>query len=243
MAKKTNKTEHVLSLLSGAGAVSEKEEAKAAKSSPVTEIPAADLQGNVHVVMAPGAREDPVAEIVKQKLEEQLLEELDRQEEPVLAAQEDGEQRTALSTDEVPEVREEIPAQKAFAAPGNNSIQEASVTQDKSAAPEAEKQGQAEKDREPEEMDGYVFYNIMERIVKDKAMKYMKQFGNCTCRRCEADTIALALSKLPPKYVVAKEDSVSPLVNFYEDHFAGQVIVEITKACIVVNKNPRHNTK
>lgn len=223
MAKKTNKTEHVLSLLSGAGAVSEKEEAKAAKSSPVTEIPAADRQGNVHVIMAPGAREDPVAEIVKQKLEEQLLEELDRQEEPVLAVKEDGEQRTAPAPDEVPAAREEIPAQKAPAAQDEIPAQKASVT--------------------PEEMDGYVFYNIMERIVKDKAMKYMKQFGNCTCRRCEADTIALALSKLPPKYVVAKEDSVSPLVNFYEDHFAGQVIVEITKACIVVNKNPRHNTK
>ena len=90
-------------------------------------------------------------------------------------------------------------------------------------------------------MDGFVFYNIMESIVQEKAIKYMKQFGNCTCKRCEADTIALALSKLPPKYVVAKTDSISPLLNFYEDHYAGQIIVEITKACIVVNKNPRHN--
>ncbi len=114
---------------------------------------------------------------------------------------------------------------------------------DRKAAEEAERKA-AEADerkiREEDGMLGHVFFNMMEKIVRDKAPEYMEKFGVCNCTRCTADTIALALSKLPPKYVVVEETAVSPLLSFYEDHYAGQIIVEITKACIAVNSNPRH---
>lgn len=227
MAKKTNKTEHVLSLLSGAGTTTEKEESGSVKKdSQVQQEPRMDNRGSVHVVMAAGTQTDPVAEAVKEKLEKEFQEELEMQQQPRKAEEAAG----------IPSPAEQTASDQGETATEGVSAENAAGQ----ALPAAEAIVPEEKD---EDMDGYVFYNIMERIVKDKAMKYMKQFGNCSCRRCEADTIALALSKLPPKYVVAKEDSVSPLVNFYEDHYAGQVIVEITKACIVVNKNPRHNRK
>lgn len=231
MARKTNKTDHVLSLLSGAEPAPEKVEKT--KQEPKQDdadkaVSTVTHQGSVHVVVAKGKEGDPVAEIVKEKLQE----ELDRQEE--LERQE--KQEEILSEKE----EEPFPAQNTYMPQEASAPQEAQ----ESPMPEAEPPDTEEEPpapEEPKEMDGYVFYNIMEKIVQDKAMKYMKQFGNCTCRRCEADTIALSLSKLPPKYVVVKKDSVSPLLNFYEDHFAGQIIVEITKACIIVNKNPRHN--
>lgn len=227
MAKKTNKTEHVLSLLSGAGTTTEKEDSGSAKKdSQAQQEPRTDNRGSVHVVMAAGTQTDPVAEAVKEKLEKEFQEELAMQQEP-----QEAEEAVSIPSSAEQTVSEQGETVKESAPAGNETGQ---------TIPAAEVIVTEEKD---EDMDGYVFYNIMERIVKDKAMKYMNQFGNCTCRRCEADTIALALSKLPPKYVVAKEDSVSPLVNFYEDHYAGQVIVEITKACIVVNKNPRHTRK
>lgn len=216
MAKKTNKTEHVLSLLSGTDAAVEKDEKKETEKkgtgqendTAVQENPAVNRRGNVHVVLANGGEGDPVAEIVKEKLQEEL-------------------DNYPLPSEEGSSTETETPSEEpaAEAAPGSAQTQEE----------------QSPKEQKPEVMDGFVFYNIMESIVQEKAIKYMKQFGNCTCKRCEADTIALALSKLPPKYVVAKADSISPLLNFYEDHYAGQIIVEITKACIVVNKNPRHN--
>lgn len=216
MAKKTNKTEHVLSLLSGTDAAVEKDEKKEAEKkgtgqendTAVQENPAVNRRGNVHVVLANGGEGDPVAEIVKEKLQEEL-------------------DNYPLPSEEGSSIDMDIPSEEpaAEAAPGAAQAREE----------------QSPKEQKPEAMDGFVFYNIMESIVQEKAIKYMKQFGNCTCKRCEADTIALALSKLPPKYVVAKTDSISPLLNFYEDHYAGQIIVEITKACIVVNKNPRHN--
>lgn len=202
MTRKTNKTDHVLNILTGAeGETLEKGEKKE------PETPAVKHQGNVHVVMATGGNGDPVAETVKERLQTELeqQEEKDRREEAAKHA----------------------PAEPERTEPAAEEGQETAAEEQEPA--------------DPDEMDGYVFYNIMEKIVQDKAMKYMNQFGNCTCKRCETDTIALALSKLPPKYVVVKKDSVSPLLNFYEDHYAGQIIVEITKACIKVNRNPRHN--
>ncbi|MGC4019604.1 MAG: late competence development ComFB family protein [Muricomes sp.] len=69
----------------------------------------------------------------------------------------------------------------------------------------------------------------------------MKQFGVCTCSHCKADVMALALTKLSPKYVVVNKTAVSPLINFYSNKYAGQITVEITKACIRVNEAPHHS--
>lgn len=217
MTRKTNKTDHVLSILTGAeGETLENGEKKE------PEAPSVKHQGNVHVVMATGGNGDPVAETVKEKLQSELEQ------------QEEKERREEAARQEAARLAAAEPEQPAA---------EPAPDQESAAAPEPAQAGAETPEAEPvpDEMEGYVFYNIMEKIVQDKAMKYMKQFGNCTCKRCEADTIALALSMLPPKYVVVKKDSVSPLLNFYEDHYAGQIIVEITKACITVNRNPRHN--
>ena len=216
MTRKTNKTDHVLSILTGAeGETLENGEKKE------PEAPSVKHQGNVHVVMATGGNGDPVAETVKEKLQSELEQQEEKERREEAAREEAARQEAARLAAAEPEQPVAEPA------PEQEPAQAGAET------PEAEP--------EPDEMEGYVFYNIMEKIVQDKAMKYMKQFGNCTCKRCEADTIALALSMLPPKYVVVKKDSVSPLLNFYEDHYAGQIIVEITKACITVNRNPRHN--
>lgn len=303
MARKTNKTDHVLNLLVGTDPGGEKEEKKpeekktqedkktqekkpqerqGRETAPDSPSPKAD-RGSVHVVLSSIREGDPVAGIIKEKLEEEL-EKSEAAQAPVPSRETPGAAAVPEKSPEVPgetsvpeqspemsgaapgpEPSPEVPglepdpetiAKAQGAAPGpemSHETPEAAPCPEQSGEAQglepagepqsAELPGEPAQDPEPEEMEGYVFYNIMEKIVKDKAMKYMTQFGNCTCKRCEADTIALALSKLPPKYVVVKEDSVSPLVNFYEDHYAGQIIVEITKACIVVNKNPRHQRK
>ena len=68
----------------------------------------------------------------------------------------------------------------------------------------------------------------------------MEKFGNCMCPRCVADVKAYALTHLPAKYVVIQSSGVFPLLNFYADKYSGQVLVELTKACIVVKENPHH---
>lgn len=92
-----------------------------------------------------------------------------------------------------------------------------------------------------EEQKDYAVVNVMEHLVRNQATNYIQQFGHCDCGRCVEDTIALALTHLPAKYVVVNKNAVSPLLHFYEKKFAGQLIVEITKASMIVNEIPHHN--
>lgn len=95
-----------------------------------------------------------------------------------------------------------------------------------------------EQDEEP--LQNYRFVNVMEYIVKDLVIDYMKKFGMCTCERCVVDTMALALTYCSAKYIVVDAHSVSPLLNYYSNKYLGDVTVELTKACIKIKDNPRH---
>ncbi len=90
------------------------------------------------------------------------------------------------------------------------------------------------------ENHNYQFVNVMEYIIKDMVIDYMKKFDMCTCERCVVDTTALALTYCPAKYIVVDKHSVSPLLNYYSNRYVGDVTVELTKACILVKENPRH---
>lgn len=86
----------------------------------------------------------------------------------------------------------------------------------------------------------YVMLNVMQRVVEDKIIYFMKQFEVCTCDRCKADTIALTLSGLPAKYRIVDKHAVDPLVSYYTSRLISQVTVEALKACTQVKENPRH---
>lgn len=90
------------------------------------------------------------------------------------------------------------------------------------------------------EEKSYTILNVMEALVRDQVPKYVRQFGHCDCDRCIEDTIALALTHLPAKYVVIDKNTVAPMLTYYEKRYAGQLIVEITKATMVVNEAPNH---
>lgn len=93
---------------------------------------------------------------------------------------------------------------------------------------------------ESEPEPDFVYVNIMESIVKDKIIYFMRQFDVCTCDRCVADTIALTMNGLIPRYIVTSPASVDPLISFYTNKLISDVTVEATKACIIVKDNPRH---
>ena len=93
---------------------------------------------------------------------------------------------------------------------------------------------------EPEPEPEFVRINVMERIVSDKIIYFMRQFECCTCEKCIADTIALTLNGLPPKYIVTEPAAEAPLLSFYTNHFISEITVEATKACMTVKENPRH---
>ena len=93
---------------------------------------------------------------------------------------------------------------------------------------------------EPEPEPEFAYLNVMERIVEDKIIYFMRQFDVCTCARCKADTIALTMNGLMPKYIVTTPAAVDPLLSYYTNRLISDVTVEATKACMVVKDNPRH---
>lgn len=97
-----------------------------------------------------------------------------------------------------------------------------------------------EPEAEPEPEPEFAYLNVMERIVEDKIIYFMRQFDVCTCDRCKADTIALTMNGLMPKYIVTTPAAVDPLLSYYTNRLISDVTVEATKACMVVKENPRH---
>lgn len=132
----------------------------------------------------------------------------------------------------------DVPDSQDVSEPPAAEVQ-AAATQAAGSEPEAEVASAADTPDPAEEKD-YMTLNVMEHLVRDQVPKYVRQFGHCDCDRCIEDTIALALTHLPSKYVVIDKHAVSPMLSFYEKRYAGQLIVEITKATMIVNESPKH---
>lgn len=94
-----------------------------------------------------------------------------------------------------------------------------------------------------EKPDEFICFNVMQALVEDKVDKYMKMFGLCTCNRCHIDVVALALSNLPPKYVVAKPHELIPRLSMYEQKFSVVVVTQVMSACRKVLDRPHHQRK
>lgn len=227
MARKSNKTAHVLNLLSGhdtkkepekeletdvkkdADPISEQDsQPKDAQQphpdpEPTEKIP----QGKISVPDSPSVsiidqtEKDPVAEQIQANLFQEFQKEHDM----------NPEESQKESWEKEPE-----------------------------AEPVAEPESTIVSEPEPEPEPEFVRINVMERIVSDKIIYFMRQFECCTCEKCIADTIALTLNGLPPKYIVTEPAAEAPLLSFYTNHFISEITVEATKACMTVKETPRH---
>lgn len=109
-------------------------------------------------------------------------------------------------------------------------------------APQAEPKAELKEEPQavPEPEPSFAAVNVMESIVKDKIIYFMRQFDVCTCDRCIADTVAMTLNGLTPKYIVTTPAAVDPLLSYYTSRLISDVTVEATKACMVIKDNPRH---
>lgn len=216
MSKKTNKTDHVLNLLSSG--VKKKEEPETpAGETPPKENPPKETPSKVSVVRDSGAQ---VAETIREHLEEELHH----------AWEEEEKAASEAKSEEEEQPREEELLER--------EIQKGETREEAQHQREEAKGGAAGEEEDQE--DDFVMVNVMERLVRQRAPEYIKQFHICDCRRCLADVTALALTGLPAKYVVINQNAISPLMNFYTMKYAGRVTVEVTKACIAVQAAPHH---
>ena len=85
------------------------------------------------------------------------------------------------------------------------------------------------------------YTNIMQVLVEEKAPRYIKKFGLCPCKQCEADVKALTLTNLVPKYVVLSKMDRIPMLTVYEGRYTTTILAQLTRACKTVMDHPHHD--
>lgn len=238
MARKSNKTAHVLNLLAtGHDSKNENtDEAEVLETSEASEdIKVSETSAPQSVSVIDTTEADPVANLIHQKLLEELP--VDIEPEPAHIPE----------PEPVPEPEPEpelayVPQTESVSASEPESEPEAVVVSEPESEPVPVPAAAPEPEPvpEPEPEPDFVMVNVIEKIVRDKVIYFMRQFEVCTCDRCIEDTIALTLNGIAPKYIVTAPAAVDPLVSFYMNKYISTITVEITKACMTIKENPRH---
>lgn len=267
MARKSNKTAHVLNLLSGQSTneepekeaeqpKEEKDEPKAEKVTAHTEpepapapapvktqaaSPSPEVPANISIIDNAAKEADPIAE----RIHEELLKELEQESTELEDTPSPVTEQPKASTSPSSPVEETEAEETKAETTSSPAAEEAKAETPAPEEPEEEilelsSESPVEPEPPAEPEPDYVMLNVMQRIVEDKIIYFMKQFEVCTCDRCRADTIALTLSGLPAKYRIVDKHAVDPLISYYTSRLISQVTVEALKACTQVKENPRH---
>lgn len=81
----------------------------------------------------------------------------------------------------------------------------------------------------------------MEEAVTNMLDRVLENIDVCKCPKCKLDIMALALNRLPPRYVVTKEGELFVKVAELQEQFNVDIITAITAAAFVVKNNPKHD--
>ncbi len=294
MPKKTNKTSHVMDLLTN-GASSEPNETGSDSAALADPAASAEKKNNVQsttvipskvTVVDEGSRNDRLSQEILNNLSEELQKETGQ-----APAAEPAPSNKTMNPDEIaaafaaaqapaaptaPPAAEPAPSNKTMspdeiaaafaaaqapAAPSTPPAAEPAPAAPAAPAPQAQTAPAAQTKAAPAQPDKptprsiipksqisenltddqYRFVNVMEQLIlRQDIHSFLKQYNVCTCRRCMSDVCALALTGLPSKYVVVSNDSLSPLLSYYESKYKIYMLTELIKACNLVREHPRH---
>lgn len=267
---RSSKTDHVLSLLSNSSAQEPAaEEVPAAAEAPSEESPAAAPAVAAATEAPPSAPQrlsPPILEVARTNNEaleatiQQALEAALEEDIPAPPAPESMPPQAPLAPSEtvsVP-VSESVPDLSAMSEPASTEVPEPVAESVPLPASEPVAVSAAVPTPEPDTVvsivpsdpeaaatrqilpDGSRMINVMEYLVSQKVEYYARMFHLCCCPRCLADSMALALSRLPAKYVVLPEQSYRPMLSFLEAKFDSMVTAQVIYACKQVLEAPRH---
>ena len=213
MAKKTNKTSHVLNLITGSQppVASSGETQPSSSASGETQQEGSAAEEPVRVPSANVTVVDPREEgKLAEEIQKNLIRELEK---------EQAEQ---------PQEQAEQPQEQAEQPQANAGV----AVQEKQEEPEQKNQ---------QKRLSYRVVNVMEEILTPELiLDALKSNDTCTCSRCQADVKALMLTRLPPKYIVADNTTVPMLLTFYRNKFRVAVLSQSMRACMEVKEHPRH---
>ena len=83
--------------------------------------------------------------------------------------------------------------------------------------------------------------NLMEELVINSLEDVLKDINMCKCETCVTDITAIALNSLPPKYIVTQVGELYSKSDLLRQQFEVDIISAITKAAVIVKRNPRHS--
>lgn len=221
MAKKTNKTSHVLNLITSSQppVASSGETQPPSSASSETQQEGSAAEEPVRVPSANVTVVDPREEgKLAEEIQKNLIQELEK-EQTEEQAEQPGEQ------EEQPEEQTEEQTEQ----PKTN------------AGTPVQKEPEQQEEQKQEDGPSYRVVNIMEEILTPELiLDALKSNDTCTCSRCQADVKALMLTRLPPKYIVADNTTVPMLLTFYRNKFRVAVLSQSMRACMEVKEHPRH---
>ena len=233
MAKKTNKTSHVLNLITGSQppVASSGETQPSSSASGETQQEGSAAEEPVRVPSANVTVVDPREEgKLAEEIQKNLIQELEKEQ-----TEEQAEQ---------PGKQEEQPEEQQEEQPEEQSEeqQEEQTEQPKTnAGTPVQKEPEQQEEQKQEDGPSYRVVNIMEEILTPELiLDALKSNDTCTCSRCQADVKALMLTRLPPKYIVADNTTVPMLLTFYRNKFRVAVLSQSMRACMEVKEHPRH---
>ena len=245
MAKKTNKTSHVLNLITGSqppvassgetqppsSASGETQQEGSAAEEPVR-VPSANV-----TVVDPREEGKLAEEIQKNLIQELEKEQTEEQAEQPGEQEEQSEEQPEEQSEEQPEEQSEEQSEEQTEEQTEEQIEQPKTN----AGTPVQKEPEQQEEQKQEDGPSYRVVNIMEEILTPELiLDALKSNGTCTCSRCQADVKALMLTRLPPKYIVADNTTVPMLLTFYRNKFRVAVLSQSMRACMEVKEHPRH---
>ena len=233
MAKKTNKTSHVLNLITGSQppVASSGETQPPSSASGETQQEGSAAEEPVRVPSANVTVVDPREEgKLAEEIQKNLIQELEKEQTEEQAEQPgEQEEQSEEQTEEQSEEQSEEQTEEQTEQPKTN------------AGTPVQKEPEQQEEQKQEDGPSYRVVNIMEEILTPELiLDALKSNDTCTCSRCQADVKALMLTRLPPKYIVADNTTVPMLLTFYRNKFRVAVIRQSIRACMDVKERPRH---
>ena len=241
MAKKTNKTSHVLNLITGSQppVASSGETQPSSSASGETQQEGSAAEEPVRVPSANVTVVDPREEgKLAEEIQKNLIQELEK-EQTEEQAEQPGEQEE--QSEEQPEEQSEEQTEEQSEEQSEEQTEEQTEQPKTNAGTPVQKEPEQQEEQKQEDGPSYRVVNIMEEILTPELiLDALKSNDTCTCSRCQADVKALMLTRLPPKYIVADNTAVPMLLTYYHNKFRVAVISQSIRACMDVKERPRH---
>ena len=241
MAKKTNKTSHVLNLITGSQppVASSGETQPSSSASGETQQEGSAAEEPVRVPSANVTVVDPREEgKLAEEIQKNLIQELEKEQTEEQAEQPgEQEEQSEEQTEEQTEEQSEEQSEEQTEEQTEEQIEQPKTN----AGTPVQKEPEQQEEQKQEDGPSYRVVNIMEEILTPELiLDALKSNDTCTCSRCQADVKALMLTRLPPKYIVADNTTVPMLLTFYRNKFRVAVLSQSMRACMEVKEHPRH---